>query len=997
MHCAFSNIKPWQLLPGLAASALTTALLVAGSLQPLSQLESRMLFRLRGQQAWDSRVVVIAIDDASLRQYGRFPWPRQHYADLLEQLRPSHPSAVVVSLLLTEPTPDDDALAQQMAQQGAVILAQSWDTHGEMLAPVPVLQQSALGTGHVYFQRDRDGLVRRLTPILGDQPALSLAAAQAYGLTTAAVPLLPPDHLWINWPGSVQQLQQYSFKAVMQGQVPPQAFQNKIVLLGVTATAIDPLTTPFDEIAPASSVHLHAAALDNILQQRFLQPLGGALPWSGLILLAVGLGAVLTRQQGRRQLLVIAVAVGSWAGLALLLFTAAYWLPVTPPVLLLVTTGLMAYLQQQLQETLDLKHLVKTLWQTYQKDLIIHSGPGSPAVAPLDSVNQALPIAQLATLAEQFGRSQSTQAAIARSLPIGLVAADRQSQVWFCNPVAAQWLGLKPGDYLADHLVPNWTSAEAWQKHWQQGLRGQSERWRTAAGIDQWFELRLEPVVAAGAVEPESLVLMLEDITARTQAEQVLQSLNHTLEKQVKQRTDELLQVNQALQQEVEDRRQAQEQLAYEAFHDSLTGLPSRNQFLIFLEQCLTQLHHEPHTPFAVLFLDCDRFKLINDSFGHWMGDELLKALSQRLRNCIRPNDVLARFGGDEFTILLRNLADLQEAVWVAKRIRQRLGKPFRIGQEQIFTNASIGIVVGTSTYQTSQEILRDADTAMYRAKTGGLEYALFEPDMHIQVQNSLRLEMELRLALERQELRLHYQPIVSLDGLTLLGFEALLRWQHSSRGLLPPDVFIPLAEETGLIVPIGEWVLREACQHLYQWQQQRLVPPHTMMSVNLSVAQFMQPDLLQQIDQVLADTQLAGQYLKLEITESAIMANAELAETVFQALQERQIKLSIDDFGTGYSSLSYLHRFPVDTLKIDRSFIQQIDCDRKQFGIASAIIKLARHLEMSVIAEGIERPIQVNFLKTLGCQFGQGYLFSRPLAKADLLRFLHNHNFRPS
>jgi diguanylate cyclase (GGDEF)-like protein len=993
MRCVFSKASPWQLLPGLAAAFIVTALLTTGSLQPLLQLEYRLLFRLRGQQGWDSRVVVIAIDDASLRQYGRFPWPRQRYADLLNQLSASQPSVVVLSLLLTEPTPEDGTLAQAMAAQGAVVLAQSWDAQGELLDPVPMLQQAALSTGHVYFQRDSDGLVRQLVPMIGDWPALSLAAAQAYDLTTAAVPLPPPNPLWINWPGSVQQLQQYSFAAVMQGQVPPSAFEDKMVLLGVTATAIDPLATPFDGVAPASSVHLHAAALDNILQQRFLRPLGGALPWGGLVLLAVGLGAVLTQKRGRWQLIgMIAVVVG-WTGLALLLFAAAYWLPITPPLLLLVATGLTAYLQQQLQESLALKRLVKALWQTYEPDLVLPGDPGSA----LSSASRALPVAQLALLAEQFGRSQSMQAAIARSLSIGLIAADGRGRVWFCNPVAAKWLGIQPGDDLTQRLVPLWITAEAWQGHWQRVLQGEPGRCCPFERADQWFELRLEPILGTGVAQPKGLVLTLEDITARKQAEQVLQSLNQTLEEQVRLRTEQLQQINLTLQQEVEERRQAQGQLAYEAFHDSLTGLPNRNQFLQLLGQCLTQLHQPPHTPFAVLFLDCDRFKLINDSFGHWMGDELLKALSQRLRGCIRPSDVLARFGGDEFTILLRDLTDLQEAIRVAERIRRRLAKPFRLGQEQIFTNASIGIVAGNSAYHHSEEILRDADTAMYQAKTSGSKYALFEPGMHVQVQNSLRLETELRLALERQELCLHYQPIMALDGLTLMGFEALLRWQHREQGLLSPDVFIPLAEETGLIVPIGEWVLQEACQQLCQWQQQQLVSSRVLMSVNLSVVQFMQPNLLRQLDRVLAQTQIQSQCLKLEITESAIMANAELTETVFHALRERQIKLSIDDFGTGYSSLSYLHRFPVDVLKIDRSFIQQIDSDRKRFGITSAIIKLARHLDISVIAEGIERPNQVNFLRTLGCQFGQGYLFSRPLSTTDLLPFLHRHSFRVS
>lgn len=978
----------WRLVPGLAGILLVAVLAKVGVLLPLIQLEYRLLFSLRGPQPWDERVVVIAIDDASVRQYGRFPWPRQRYADLLNQLDRGYPGVVGIPILFSEASPDDEALAEAMAQQGTVVLAAGWDSQGQLLLPVPELQQAALSIGHVYQQQDSDGLSRSVQPLVQQRPALALAAVQGYALTTAPVELPALDEsLWINWPGPVQQLQQYSFAAVAAGQVPAAAFEGKAVLIGVTASAINPLNTPFDQAGPASSVHLHAAMLDNLLQRRFLYRMTGRWLMLGTAVLAMALGAGISDRRIRWQLLTTVLALLVWIGTSVLLFHQAYWLPLAAPALLLGSTGLAACQLRYLQENWLLNRQIKTLWQTYRDGLVIQS----QLQGQVDStvrLGMSVQVARLAAIADQFGRSQSTQAAIARSLSIGLLAADRQGRVWFANPVIQAWLRLRLGDELAQQLVPAWLSAEAWQRLWQRALQGQPAAPYEFFRAHQWFELRLEPILYASGPQrqsPNGFLLTLEDVTHRKQAELALRSLNQTLEQQVRQRTEQLQRLNQNLQQEIEERQQAQEHLAYEACHDSLTGLPNRKQFLQHLAQSLEQLQRSPEQLFAVLFLDCDRFKLINDSFGHWMGDELLKALSKRLRGCIRPADLMARFGGDEFTILLTQLSNLQEAAQVAERIRQRLAEPFQLGQERIFTNASIGIVAGTPAYQQAEEILRDADTAMYQAKTSGQGYAWFESGMHVQVQNSLRLETELRQALERGEFCLAYQPVVTLANGELVGFEALLRWQHPQLGLLGPDIFIALAEETGLIVPLGDWALHQACRQLYQWQQQQQVSPTVWMSVNLSVIQFSQPDLVGRIDQALWQSQLSSTCLTLEITESAIIDNAERVERLFSQLKQRSIRLSIDDFGTGYSSLSYLHRFPVDSLKIDRSFVDRIERDRKQAGIVSTIISLAQQLDMKVIAEGIEHDGQAQCLRQLGCRFGQGYLFSKPLPAIDL------------
>jgi diguanylate cyclase (GGDEF)-like protein/PAS domain S-box-containing protein len=446
---------------------------------------------------------------------------------------------------------------------------------------------------------------------------------------------------------------------------------------------------------------------------------------------------------------------------------------------------------------------------------------------------------------------------------------------------------------------------------------------------------------------------------------------------------------------EATERKQAEEQLRRNAFHDALTGLPNRLMFMERLHQTVALSQQKPGYLFAVLFLDLDRFKVINDSLGHLIGDQLLVAIARRLEGCLHRGDMVSRLGGDEFTILLEDIHDVSEATLVADRIHSELAKPFSLTGQEVFTSVSIGIALSTTDIERPDDLLRGADIAMYRAKAQGKScHEVFDTEMHTHVVSLLQLENDLRRAVERQEFILHYQPIVSLSSGKIAGFEALVRWIHPEQGLIAPTKFIPLAEETGLIVPLGQWVLREACRQLRQWQIQFPQYAPLNISVNLSSRQFSQTGLLESIADTLAETGLSPSALKLEITESAIMENTEAALAMLLQIKEMGIQLSVDDFGTGYSSLGYLYRFPMDVLKIDQSFVSRVDVDGEKLELVRTITTLAWNLGMDVVAEGVETTKQLAQLKALKCEYGQGYLFSKPLAPADMEAFLsHPHH----
>jgi diguanylate cyclase (GGDEF)-like protein/PAS domain S-box-containing protein len=439
---------------------------------------------------------------------------------------------------------------------------------------------------------------------------------------------------------------------------------------------------------------------------------------------------------------------------------------------------------------------------------------------------------------------------------------------------------------------------------------------------------------------------------------------------------------------DITERNQAEEKLRFYALHDPLTNLPNRAEFMNHLKQAIDRAHGNKFARFAVLFLDLDRFKVINDSLGHAIGDRLLITIAERLKGCVRPGDVVARLGGDEFTILLNRSGETEDVVHIAERLQSRISEPFKIDNYEVFTSASIGIIVSGGESRPAEDLLRDADAAMYRAKESGkARYEIFDREMHAQNINLLQTETDLRHALDRNEFEVLYQPIVDLVTGNVREFEALIRWRHPRHGLIGPNEFVGVAEETGLIVPVGRWILEESCRQIAEWQ--RLVGFDLSVSVNLSAKQLMHPTLIKQVREVLFSTGLNPCQLKLEVTETTVMEHSDRALKILLDLHALGLALSTDDFGTGYSSLSYLQKFPFGRLKIDRSFINKMDEDRKSGAIVKTILMLGENLDIHVVAEGIETLSQLDKLRSLGCTAGQGYLFSRPIDRETAEHFL--------
>ncbi len=543
---------------------------------------------------------------------------------------------------------------------------------------------------------------------------------------------------------------------------------------------------------------------------------------------------------------------------------------------------------------------------------------------------------------EQMRESDARLRTVIANVPVIVFALDRQSVFTFSEGQGLALLGLAPGELVGRTVFEVYHDQPALLEHLHVALGGMPHSWTLQVG-ERIYETHTTPLTDAQG--------RLTGVAGASY--------------------------------DLTDHKRLENQLAHQAFHDALTGLPNRALFLDRLEHALARAERQ-HSSVAVLFIDLDNFKVVNDSLGHETGDALLSAVAQRLNTCIRPGDTIARLGGDEFTLLLEDVAGIEMTTEIGARIAEELRRPLEVQGHTLFVSASIGVArsgVPTNGEALPQagDLLREADIAMYQAKSGGKSRCtVFDREMNTQAMERLELEADLRYAIDQGELVLHYQPIVSLETGRLQEVEALVRWNHPRRGLIAPLKFIPIAEETGLIVPLGMWILREACLRARQWQQDHPDEPLLVVGVNLSARQLEQPDLVAQVTAILAETGLPAASLKLEITESVMMGDAEAMIVRMHQLKALGVRLAVDDFGTGYSSMAYLSAFPLDTLKIDRSFVSKMD-EPEGRAIIQAIITLAQSLHLQITSEGIETEEQWHHLHSLGCERGQGFYFARP------------------
>jgi diguanylate cyclase (GGDEF)-like protein/PAS domain S-box-containing protein len=900
----------WRFVPGILAALMTIGILVSGLAQPAEYFAYNALFHIRGPIPWSDQVVVIEIDEESLRRFGRFPWERDRHIQLLEALQPANPSVIAFDLLFSEPSNYDEEFAAAMASYGRIILARSWDASGSPLVPTPPFQAAALEVGQVHIWADADGLVRSVQLRQNGIETLGLTAVRIHQSVREAsfVPLVNP--LWINWLGPSDRANHYSYAAVIDGNVPEQALRDKIVLIGVTAAAIDNLQTPYERNPPTSGVYIHAAIISNLLQQTFLRRVGiYELPIL-LILLAPGLSALLTRWRFEHQLSTwIGLCLG-WGVLGIALFHAHYWIPIATPMMLFALTGVST-----------------AVWEQRRMHRLLRQSEERYALAS-QAANEGLWDWDLKRQVMYFSPRWKAMIGYAD------VPLSHSPQEWFGRVHPDDVEALKAA--IASHL---------------QGTVPQFEHEHRILHQDGTYRW----VISRG-------LAVLDKYGA---ARRMVGS-----------------------QSDITDRKQTEEQLLRDAYYDRLTGLPNRSLFLDRLKQAIAHQQQLSTSTFAVLMLDLDRFKVVNNSLGNDLGDQLLIAVAQRVNACLRLEETLARVGGDEFAILLQMVRGVSDVTHIAEQILGVLSLPFRLTDQDVFTTVSIGIAIGSMRYEHPEHLLRDADTATFRAKSlGGARYQVFDKTMHLRMISHLHLERDLRRAIAtlttlsaQPEFHLCYQPIVELSTGEIRGFEALVRWHHPEQGLIPPKKFVPLAEKNGLIVPLGTWLLRQACRQMHRWSAELADSRVLTINVNLASKQFSRPDLTEQIRDILEETQLDPAQLKLELTESTIMENAKSMVATLHQLKSLGIQLAIDDFGTGYSSLSYLRRFPIDTLKIDQSFIHRIGIDRENSEIIRTITSLAHTLKMNVTAEGVETANQLEQLLHMGCEYGQGYFFSPPI-----------------
>ncbi len=886
-------------------------------------------------------IVIVAIDEQSLRELGRWPWSRRTHAQLIRQLGAAGARAIALDIVFAEPDATDPAadaeLAVALAENGRVVLPVLGEQNrlgGQLLEtlPIPVLARAAAGMGHIDVELDPDSIARGvyLRAGLGVPywPTLALAllelaaasdsaAARALPGQRAAAISPPSPYAWqrdyrilIPFAGPPGHFRRFSYNEVLRGGVEPAAFRDKFVLVGATAAGMgDALSTPVSGLAqPMSGVEFNANVLDALRRGLTIRPLhpSWSLPLTGLlVLLPLALYAVCPPRwtlplAGLALLLTLA---GSFA----LLHGAQRWFP---PAAALLVQGL----GYPLWSWRRLRRAVRSLFEEEQR-----------AQVTLQSIGDAV------------------------------ITTDARGVVTYLNPVAESLLGCAPAAVRGRPLGPIFQLADD---------QGRCSRLDLAA-------LCLERKQLVKLPEPGILLnRMGEEYAIRASAAPMRDPWGEI--------SGVVIAFN-----DITETRRLTEQMVYQATHDALTHLPNRNLLRSRLGHAIAHARRTGQS-LALLYVDLDRFKKVNEGLGHTAGDAVLRAVAVRLLGCGRQDDTIARVGGDEFVCLLEDVRQEDRVVDFARKILTILESPFQVGSHECFVTASIGVSLFPKDGEDAETLLKNADAAMCRAKEAGRDdIQFYARDMHARTLERLTMEQNLRHALERQELELHYQPQMDLRQGRIVGVEALLRWRHPRYGLLLPLEFVPLAEETGLIDMIGEWVLRTACRQARAWQRQGL--PALRVAVNLSPRQFLRPGMANTVARILRETQLEPHRLDLEITESLLMKDVQGGIATMHALKAIGVKLSIDDFGTGYSSLNYLKQFPIDQLKIDKSFLHEIVTSQDDAAITLAMIAMAHSMRLTVIAEGVENETQLAFLRANQCDEIQGYHVSGPVPPDEI------------
>lgn len=889
-------------------------------------------------------ILIVAIDELSLRELGRWPWSRRLHAKLIDNLTAAGARVIGLDIVFAEPNTDDPVgdkrLAQSLKKSGRVVLPvilEELRSGGQLVEVLPItpLATAAAKLGHVDVEIDRDGIVRStfLKAGLGSPHWSTLALAMLELAAPSSERVLPGEqhtftkaisqYSWIRnhrilipFAGPPGHFSAVSYVDILRDKLPPRVLRDKFVLVGATARGLtDALATPVSGLEQSmSGVEFNAHVLNTLQQDAAIRPLSHGwrmLLTGSLVVFLPWFYYLLSLQQTR--VIVILAFFGILTLSVLLSKVMQVWFPPTPALLVLC--------------------LSYPLWSWRHLQTVMGS------------------------IFEEKQRAQVTLHAIGD----GVITTNAQGQVEHMNPKGEALTG--------------WSLREARGQPLSNVLQLIDEH--SGIKLDNLFHLCSE---RGNRVELEEKVLLV-DFSGQESTIRVSAS-------PIRNRGGNLLGVVVAVT-DLSETRRLNQQLTYQTNYDPLTELPNRYLLRNRLTQAIAYGNRHSRV-FALLLVDLDRFKTINDSLGHAVGDSLLKAVAERLKQDRREEDTVARLGSDEFALILENLSESTAAVSVAEKILLTMEKPFHINDYEFFVSCSIGISAFPKDGESVEMLLKNAEMALHQAKEKGRNtLQLYAHDMNQQALDRLIMEHNLRHALARQELEVHYQPQVELIHGQIIGVEALLRWRHPQLGLISPAEFIPLAEETGLIVAIGEWVLKTACIQGKLWQNQGIAP--IRLAVNLSPRQLMQNNLVDMVKKTLLETGLEPQYLDLEITESLIVKNVEEVIPILHTLKAIGVQLSIDDFGTGYSSLNYLKRFPIDQIKIDKAFVRDINTDPDDSAIALAVISMAHSMKLKVLAEGVENKTQLTFLKFNQCDEMQGFYLSCPLPVTETTDLLQS------